>query len=74
VRKRKRQIHASYTVVFPKEGQVTRNASFLRYPSRSKNNFLLLSAAQNIANLIDLEASPANLIWPSFGNTTVSVD
>jgi hypothetical protein len=27
-----------YTVVFPKEGQVTRHASFLRYLSRSRIN------------------------------------
>jgi hypothetical protein len=51
------------------------NASreFLRYPSRSKNTVFLLSAAQSIANLFDLEAGPANLIWPCFGNTTVSL-
>jgi hypothetical protein len=59
------------TVVFPKEGQATHNASFPRYPSRSKNEIFLLSAAQNTSNLFDLEACPAHLIWPSFGNTTV---
>jgi hypothetical protein len=58
-----------HTVLFPKEGQVTRNISFLRYPSRSKNNFLL-SADQNIANFIVLEACSENVIWPSFGNTS----
>jgi hypothetical protein len=46
-----------------------RNASFLRYPFRSKNTLLLLSAARNIDSLFDLGACPANLIWPSFGNT-----
>jgi hypothetical protein len=51
------------TVVFPKEGHVTRNATFLRYPSRSKNKLFLLSAVQNIANLFDLEPCPANLIF-----------
>jgi hypothetical protein len=61
-----------YTVVSPKE--VPRNTSFLRYPSRSKNDLFLSSAAQNIANLIDLEACPANLIWRSFGITTPYVD
>jgi hypothetical protein len=59
------------TVVFPKEGQVTRHVSFLRYPSRSENKLFLWSDAQNISDLFDLEACPASLIWPSFGNTTV---
>jgi hypothetical protein len=70
-----------YIVVFPKEGQVKRNASVLRYPSMSKNKLFLFSAVQNIANLFDLEPCPANLIWPSFGqvfhlaiwNTTVVI-
>jgi hypothetical protein len=57
------------TVVFPKEGQGTRSANFLRFPSRSRNTLILWSAAQSIANLFDLEACPASLIWPSFGNT-----
>jgi hypothetical protein len=48
-----------------------RNASFLRYPSRSKNELFLLSAARNTENLFDLEACPANLICSSFGNATV---
>jgi hypothetical protein len=30
-----------YTVVFPKQGQVTRHPSFLRYPSRSGNKLFL---------------------------------
>jgi hypothetical protein len=60
-----------YTVAFPKEGQVTRHASLLWYPSRSKSTLFLLSAAQSIANLFDLEACPGNRIWPSFGNSTV---
>jgi hypothetical protein len=30
-----------YTAVFQKEGQVTRNASFIRYPSRSKTNLIM---------------------------------
>jgi hypothetical protein len=62
-----------YTVAFPKERQVTRHASLLRYPSRSKDTLFLLSAAQSIANLFDLEDCPGDLIWPSFGNGTVSV-
>jgi hypothetical protein len=48
-----------------------RNASVLRYPSRSKNAQFLLSAAQNIENLFYPVACPAHLIWPSFGNSTV---
>jgi hypothetical protein len=59
------------TEVFPKEGQVRRSASFLRYPSRSKNTLCLWSTALNIATLFNLEAHPGNLIWPSFGITTV---
>jgi hypothetical protein len=59
------------TVVIPKEGQVTRHASFLRYPSRSENKLFLWSDAQNISDLLDLEACRASLIWPSFRNTTV---
>jgi hypothetical protein len=58
------------TVVFRKEGQVMRNASFLGCPVRSKDTLFLLSAARNIEQLFDLEACPANLIWRSFGNTT----
>jgi hypothetical protein len=61
----------AHTVVFPKGGQVTRNASFLRYQPRSKNTRFLWSSAQSIANLFDLEASRATVIWPFFGNTTV---
>jgi hypothetical protein len=60
-----------HTVVFPKERQVTRHASFRRYPSRSENKLFLWSDAQNISVLFDLEACPASLIWRSFGNTTV---
>jgi hypothetical protein len=41
----------------PLEGQVARHAS-LRYPSRSKNNLFLLSAAQSSTNVFDLEACP----------------
>jgi hypothetical protein len=40
-------------VAFQQEGTVTRHASFLRYPSRSKNTLFLLSAAQSIT-----------FIWP----------
>jgi hypothetical protein len=50
-------------------GNASRELS--EYPSRSKNTLFLLSAAQSIANLFDLESCPANLIWPSFGNTKV---
>jgi hypothetical protein len=60
-----------YTVVFPMEGQVTRNASFLKYPSRSKDILFLWSSDQSSANLFDLEACPATLIWPSSGNPLV---
>jgi hypothetical protein len=52
------------TLSFPKEGQVARQASFVMYPSRSKSTLFLLSAAQRIAKLFDLEACPANLTWP----------
>jgi hypothetical protein len=34
------------------------NASFLRYLFRSKNDLFLLSAAQSIANFIDLVGLP----------------
>jgi hypothetical protein len=61
------------TVAFPKEGRVTRKASFPRYHSRSKNTIFLLSAARSIANLLNLVAFRANFIWPSFGNTTVCI-
>jgi hypothetical protein len=61
------------TGVIPNEGQVTRNASFLRYSTRSRISLFLLSAAQNIANFIDLEACPAALTWPSFENTAVLI-
>jgi hypothetical protein len=54
-----------------KEGQVRRHASFVRYLSRSENKLFLSSDAQNISDLFNLEAYPASLIWPSFGNTTV---
>jgi hypothetical protein len=63
----------SITVVFPMEGQVTRHAGFLRYPSRSEHTLFLRSDVQNISDLFDLEACPASLIWPSSGNTTVLV-
>jgi hypothetical protein len=67
------EARAQDAVVFQEAGQVTRNASFLWYPSRSKNNLSLVSAARNILNLIDLKSCPANLILPAFGNTTVSL-
>jgi hypothetical protein len=62
---------SDHPVVFPKERQVTRHASFLRYPSRSKNKLFLWSDTQKISDVFDLEACPASLIWRSFGNTTV---
>jgi hypothetical protein len=52
----------------PKGRPSKHSASFLRYPSRSKNNLFLLLAAQSIANLIDIEACPENVVWPSFAN------
>jgi hypothetical protein len=61
-------IHA---VLFPKERQLTRHASFLRYPSRSRNKLCLWSDAQNTSDFFDLEACPASLIGRSFVNTTV---
>jgi hypothetical protein len=63
-----------FTVVFPKEGQVTRNVIFHRHPSTSQNSLFLWSSAQSSANLFELEACPATLIWPSFGNTTVTCE
>jgi hypothetical protein len=59
-----------HSVGFLKEGQVTRNASFLRYPSRYRHTLFLWSSAPSIVNFFDLEACLATLIWPPFGNTT----
>jgi hypothetical protein len=55
----------------PKGRPSNAQRKLLTYSTRSKHNVFLLSAAQSIANLFVLEAGPPNLIWPSFGITTV---
>jgi hypothetical protein len=45
-----------------KEGQVTRHASFLRFPLRSKNTVFLLSAAQSMPR----RGFPCRLSWNSW--------
>jgi hypothetical protein len=62
-----------HAAVLPNQVKVTRNASFVWYLFRSKNSIIMESADQNIANLVDLEACSANLLWPSFGTTTVRI-
>jgi hypothetical protein len=51
--------------------RVTR--ALLGTPLGPTNSPFLQSAAQNIAIFLDLEACPATVIWPSFGNTQVTV-
>jgi hypothetical protein len=51
--------HVEDTAVLPKERQVTRNASFLCYPPRSKPTPFIFSSAQSTANLFHLESCPA---------------
>jgi hypothetical protein len=60
------RLYKSYVAVDNKR------ASFVRYPSRSKKCLIMEADAQNIWILSDLEACSANIIWPSFGHTTVS--
>jgi hypothetical protein len=67
-------ISAYYTAVFPNEGQVMRNASFPRYPSRSKKNkynCCRLPRELQTKTFFVLKSCLAHLIWPSLANTTV---
>jgi hypothetical protein len=65
--KLERHSELSHTLVFPKEGYVTRNSSFVRYPTRFKNGLILLSATQNIAKLFASYVTSRLTLQISFG-------